>query len=240
MIVKVPRADRYRLEVIVSDRSAPQKHVCGGPTSSSPLPTAVAPPRSAPSGKSKPVDGDGRPGSWRRASKVDARQDAQARKPPLPTGTVQRWSTRRRAAAGRNNSLDRPDAGESRRASLAFGATYSSVPARAVSYRTFKLSNDPVRRELKTLSALMSTSRRCGRPLGRRKEPDTGARPYPARVADEAGPRGTMTRRLHVMDHHAVRRRTPQRHRHRPHISAIATRRFIVLTPSRSRSRQGK
>jgi hypothetical protein len=69
IVVNVIRGDRHRLEAIVSDRSAPQKHVwraniilataegCG---------TAEIMRRS---GKSKPVCGDGRRGSWRRASK---------------------------------------------------------------------------------------------------------------------------------------------------------------------------
>jgi hypothetical protein len=67
IVVNVPRADRYRLEAIISDRSAPQKHVwrdniiiatadgCG---------TAEIMRRS---GNRSPWCGDGRRGSWRRA-----------------------------------------------------------------------------------------------------------------------------------------------------------------------------
>ena len=91
IIVKVTRADRHRLEAIVSDRSAPQKHVwraniilatadgCG---------TAEIMRRS---GKSKPV-------VWRwqarfMAEGVDGLTRDKTRKPgklPLPTGTVQK------------------------------------------------------------------------------------------------------------------------------------------------------
>jgi hypothetical protein len=93
IIVKVTRADRHRLEAIVSDRSAPQKHVwraniilatadgCG---------TAEIMRRS---GKSKPV-------VWRWQARFMAEgvegltrdKTRKPGKPPLPTGTVQ-WST---------------------------------------------------------------------------------------------------------------------------------------------------
>jgi hypothetical protein len=91
IVVNVTRADRHRLEAIVSDRSAPQKHVwraniilataegCG---------TAEIMRRS---GKSKPV-------VWRwqarfMAEGVEGLTRDKTRKPgkqPLPTGTVQR------------------------------------------------------------------------------------------------------------------------------------------------------
>src|SRR5713226_3868578 len=120
IIVKVTRADRHRLEAIVSDRSAPQKHVwraniilatadgCG---------TAEIMRRS---GKSKPV-------VWRWQARfmaegirgADARQDAQARQ--TTAADRHRAESGRpgaRATTGRNNPLDRPDAGESRRGEL--------------------------------------------------------------------------------------------------------------------------
>jgi hypothetical protein len=94
IIVKVSRADRHRLEVIVSDRSAPQKHVwraniilatadgCG---------TAEIMRRS---GRSKPV-------VWRWQARFMAEgvegltrdKTRKPGKPPLPAGTVQKWST---------------------------------------------------------------------------------------------------------------------------------------------------
>ena len=69
---------------------------------------------------------------------------------------------------------------------------------------------------------LCRSSRPCGRPLGRRKEPDSGARPHPARVADEAGPCRHDDPRLQTSrHHHAVRRpQHPRRHRHRPQHAA--------------------
>jgi hypothetical protein len=144
--VNVTRGDRHRLEAIVSDRSAPQKHVwraniilataegCG---------TAEIMRRS---GKSKPV-------VWRwqarfMAEGVEGLTRDKTRKPgkqPLPTGTVQRVvDLAARAAAGRSNLLDRPDAGEGRRGELALVQrileAHQLAPHRI---RTFKLSNDP-------------------------------------------------------------------------------------------------
>jgi hypothetical protein len=76
-----------------------------------------------------PVHGGGNGGT-------DARQDAQARQ--TTAADRHRAESGRpgaRAAAGRNNPLDRPDAGESRRGEPAFGATYSrSTPTRAASH----------------------------------------------------------------------------------------------------------
>lgn len=145
-IVKVTRADRHRLEAIVSDRSAPQKHVwraniilatadgCG---------TAEIMRRS---GKSKPV-------VWRwqarfMAEDVEGLTRDKTRKPgkpPLPTGTVQRvvdlalgsppgetthWSGRMLAKA----------AGVSLRSVQRILEAHQLAPHRI---RTFKLSNDP-------------------------------------------------------------------------------------------------
>jgi hypothetical protein len=130
IVVNVTRADRYRLEAIVSDRSAPQKHVwrtniilataegCG---------TAEIMRRS---GKSKPV-------VWRwqarfMAEGVEGLTRDKTRKPgkqPLPTGTVQRVvDLALGPPARRSNPLDRPDAGKGRRGEPAFGATYPSRP----------------------------------------------------------------------------------------------------------------
>jgi len=129
IIVKVTRSDRHRLEAIVSDRSASQKHVwraniilatadgCG---------TAEIMRRSA---SPSQWFGSGRPGSWRRHRRADTRQDAQAQQ--TTTADLHRAESGRpgaRAAAGSNNPLDRSDAGESRRGEPAFGAT-EQVPA---------------------------------------------------------------------------------------------------------------
>jgi len=91
IVVKVTRADRHRLEAIVSDRSAPQKHVWRANII---LPTAEG--RDIDeimrrSGRSKPV-------AWRWQTRfmtedVDGPPRDKSRKPgkqPLPTDTVQR------------------------------------------------------------------------------------------------------------------------------------------------------
>ena len=146
IIVKVTRADRHRLEAIVSDRSAPQKYVwraniilatadgCG---------TAEIMRRS---GKSKPV-------VWRWQARFMAEgvegltrdKTRKPGKPPLPTGTVQRvvdlalgpppgetthWTGRMLAKA----------AGVSLRSVQRILEAHQLAPHRI---RTFKLSNDP-------------------------------------------------------------------------------------------------
>jgi len=146
IIVKVTGADRHRLEAIVSDRSAPQKHVwraniilatadgCG---------TAEIMRRS---GKSKPV-------VWRWQARFMAEgvegltrdKTRKPGKPPLPTGTVQRvvdlalgpppgetthWTGRMLAKA----------AGVSLRSVQRILEAHQLAPHRI---RTFKLSNDP-------------------------------------------------------------------------------------------------
>ena len=89
------------------------------------------------SGKSKPV-------VWRWQARFMAEgvegltrdKTRKPGKPPLPDRhRAESGRPGTRAAAGRNNSLDRPDAGESRRGEPAFGATYSrSPPTRAASH----------------------------------------------------------------------------------------------------------
>jgi hypothetical protein len=146
IVVNVTRADRHRLEAIVSDRGAPQKHVwraniilataegCG---------TAEIMRRS---GKSKPVVW-----RWQRrftAEGVEGLARDKTRKPgkqPLPTGTVQRvvdlalgppsgeathWTGRMLAKA----------AGVSLRSVQRILEAHQLAPHRI---RTFKLSNDP-------------------------------------------------------------------------------------------------
>src|SRR6266568_2831328 len=130
IVVNVTRADRRRLEAIVSDRCAPQKHVwraqiilatadgCG---------TAEIMRRS---GKAKPVVW-----TWQArfmAEGVDGLLRDKTRKPgkaPLPARD--RAAGHRpgdRAASGRSHTLDRPDAGEGGRCQLAVGATHSRGP----------------------------------------------------------------------------------------------------------------
>ena len=94
--------------------------MCGGPHHL-PLPTAVAPPRSC---AARQIQARGM--RWRPVhAEASSCARAQPGKPPLPTGTVQRVVDLALGPPPRNNSLDRPDAGESRRGEPAFGATYS-------------------------------------------------------------------------------------------------------------------
>src|ERR1035437_1593667 len=166
-----------------------------------------------------PVHGGGRRGA-------DARQDAQARQ--TTAADRHRAESGRpgaRAAAGRNNPLDRPDAGESRRGEPAFGATYSrSPPTRAASHPHVQAVERPeVPRETqRRRRPLCRSSCPCGCPLSRRKEPDSGARPHPARVADEAGPCRHDDPRLQTSRHHnaVCCPQYPRRHRHRPQHAA--------------------
>ena len=73
----------------------------------------------------------------------------------------------------------------------AFGATVSSRPtsSRRNRIRMFKLPTDPkFAGKLKGRRPLRRSYGPCGRPLGRREEPNPGVRPHPAGVADEAAP----------------------------------------------------
>ena len=91
IIVNVTRADRRRLEAIVSDRSAPQKHVWRANIILATADGCGTTEIMRRSGKSKPV-------VWRwqarfMAEGVDGLTRDKTRKPgkpPLPTGTVQR------------------------------------------------------------------------------------------------------------------------------------------------------
>jgi transposase len=146
IIVKVTRADRHRLEAIISDRSAPQKHVWRAN-----IILATADDRGTTeimrrSGKSKPV-------VWRwqarfMAEGVEGLKRDKTRKPgipPLPAGTVQRvvdlalgpppgetthWTGRMLAKA----------AGVSLRSVQRILEAHQLAPHRI---RAFKLSNDP-------------------------------------------------------------------------------------------------
>jgi len=125
-------------------------------------------------------------GSWRRASKADARQDAQARQTTAADRTVQRVVDLA-LAAGRNTT-DRPNAakagGVSLRSVQRILEAHQLAPHRI---RTFKLSNDPNSpRNSRTSSASMSILRPCGL-LSSTKRADFSARPT-SQVADEAGP----------------------------------------------------
>ena len=210
IVVNVTRADRDRLEAIVSDRSAPQKHVWRANIILATAEGCGAAEIMRRSGK-KPV-------VWRwqarfMAEGVEGLTRDKTRKPgkqPLPTGTVQRvvdlalgpppgeathWTGRMLAKA----------AGVSLRSVQRILEAHQLAPHRI---RTFKLSNDPKFAEKlkRRRRPLRRSPRPCGRPLGRREEPNPGARPHPAGFADEAGPCRDDDARLQTSrHHHAVR-----------------------------------
>src|SRR5580693_8908436 len=137
IVVNVTQADRLRLEAIVADRSAPQKHVwrakvilatadgCG---------TAEIIRRS---GKSKPV-------VWTWQARFMAKgvegllrdKTRKPGKPPLPPTTVQRVvDLALGRPAGREHPLDGPGTCQGGRSEPAFGATHpGSSPTRAAPY----------------------------------------------------------------------------------------------------------
>src|SRR5512132_3998288 len=78
--------------------------------------------------------------------------------------------------------------------------------------RTFKLSRDPQFASKVRDVALRRSAGPCRCPLGRREEPDPGARPHPARLADEEGTSRHDDPRLHPPRHHDLVRR-PERAR---------------------------
>src|SRR6202171_1293172 len=136
IVVNVTRADRHRLEAIVSDRSAPQKHVWRANIILATAEGCGTAEISRRPGKSKPVVC-----RWQArfmAEGVEGLTRDKTRKPgkqPLPTGSVQRVvRPGARAAAGRSNPLDRPGAGEGLRGEPALGATYPRGPPRKLPY----------------------------------------------------------------------------------------------------------
>ena len=111
IVVQVTRADRRRLEAIVADRGAPQKHVIGVPISSSPRRMAAVPPRSCGVGQGQAggVDLAGaaladaaRLCATRRASPASRRWRAK----PFSGWSIWRWGRRRarpRTGAAKNS-----------------------------------------------------------------------------------------------------------------------------------------
>src|ERR1700724_1826243 len=212
IVVNVTRADHLRLEAIVADRSAPQKHVwrakvilatadgCG---------TAEIMRRS---GKSKPVVW-----TWQArfmAEGVEGLLRDKTRKPgkpPLLPNTVQRvvdlalgappgesthWTGRELAKA----------AGVSLRSVQRILEAHQLAPHRI---RTFKLSMDPEFVEkLRDIVGLYVEN--------------PGTRPHPARSADEEGPRWDDDPRLQTPWHNdaVCRPQCARRHRHRPQHAA--------------------
>src|SRR5882757_703362 len=136
IVVNVTRGDRHRLEAIVSDRSAPQKHVWRAHIILATAEGCGTVEIMRRSGKSKPV-------VWRwqarfMAEGVDGLTRDKTRKPgkqPLPATVVQRVvDLTLGPPPGDATQLDRSDAGESGWREPAFGATHPrSAPTGAAS-----------------------------------------------------------------------------------------------------------
>ena len=122
--VQVTLDDRRRLEAIVSDRNAPQKHVWRAKIILATADGCGTFEIMRRSGKAKPV-------VWRWQARFMAEgvegltrdKTRKPGKPPLPAATVQRVVDAL-CAAGRSQPLDRPDAGEGGGREFAIGATH--------------------------------------------------------------------------------------------------------------------
>src|ERR1700730_477781 len=222
IVVNVTRADHLRLEAIVADRSAPQKHVwrakvilatadgCG---------TAEIMRRS---GKSKPVVW-----TWQArfmAEGVEGLLRDKTRKPgkpPLLPNTVQgvvdlalgpppgestHWTGRELAKA----------AGVSLRSVQRILQAHQLAPHRI---RTFKLSKDLEFVEKHIVGLYVDPPAHA---VVLSEESNPGARPHPARSADEEGPRWDDDPRLQTPWHNdaVCRPQCARRHRHRPQHAA--------------------
>src|SRR4029077_402069 len=220
IVVNVTRADRLRLEAIVADRSAPQKHVWRAKVILSTADGCGTAEIMRRAGKSKPVVWP-----WQArfmAEGVEGLLRDKTRKPgkpPLPPNTVQRvvdlalgpppgesthWTGRELAKA----------AGVSLRSVQRILEAHQLAPHRI---RTFKLSMDPEFVEkLRDIVGLYVDPPAHAVVLS--VEPNPGTRPHPARSADEEGPRWDDDPRLQTPWHNdAVRRPQCARwHRHRP------------------------
>jgi Homeodomain-like domain len=191
--VKVTPDDRRRLEAIVSDRNAPQKHVWRAKIILATADGCGTSEIMRRSGKAKPV-------VWRWQARFMAEglegltrdKTRKPGKPPLPAATVQRvvdlalsappgeashWTGRMLAKA----------AGVSLRSVQRIPEAHQLAPHRI---RTFKLSNDPKFAEkLKDIVGLYVDPPAHAVVLSVDEKPNPGARPHPAGLADETGPR---------------------------------------------------
>src|SRR4029077_140734 len=224
IVVNVTRADRLRLEAIVADRSAPQKHVWRAKVILSTADGCGTAEIMRRAGKSKPVVWP-----WQArfmAEGVEGLLRDKTRKPgkpPLPPNTVQRvvdlalgpppgesphWTGRELAKA----------AGVSLRSVQRILEAHQLAPHRI---RTFKLSMDPEFVEkLRDIVGLYVDPPAHAVVLS--VEPNPGTRPHPARSADEEGPRWDDDPRLQTPWHNdaVCRPQCARRHRHRPQHAA--------------------
>jgi hypothetical protein len=186
IVVNVTRVDRRELEAIISDRSAPQKHVWR---------TAIILATAEGCGTARSCADPVNRSPWYgfMAEGVEGLTRDKTREPgkkPVPAATVQNvvglalgpppaeathWTGRMLVKA----------AGVSLRSVQRILEAHQPAPHRI---RMFKPSSDPKFAE-KLKYVVGRSARPRSRSLGRREKQDSGARPYSAVAADEAGVR---------------------------------------------------
>ena len=151
-----------------------------------------------------------------------ARQDpALARSAARAGGHRQGGGADRDRAAARGDALDGRRHGQGGRHQRLLGAAHlEGARPRAAPHAPLQaLERSRLRAQAaRRRRPLCRSAGPCGGAVGRREEPDPGARPHPARPAPEEGPRRHHDARLQApRHHHAVRRpQRARRHRHRP------------------------
>ena len=239
IIVKVTRADRHRLEAIVSDRSAPQKHVWRANIILATADGCGTTEIMRRSGKSKPV-------VWRWQQRfcregVDGLLRDKTRKPgkkPLAAATVAKSWRCRAAAAPRSHPLDRPHGRRGGRRQPARGAAHlGGEPSSAASGPHLQAVERPeFRRKRSRMSSASTSTRRtmpwCSRSM-RRSQIQALDRTQPG-LPMKPGRCGTMTHdykrngtttlfaALNVLDGTVIGRCMP-RHRHQEFIRFLNT-----------------
>src|ERR1700730_8931202 len=171
IVVNLTRGDRLRLEAIVADRCAPQKHVWRANVILATADGCGTTEIMRRSGKSKPVVW-----TWQARFMAEGvegllREDAQAWQAPA---AAQHRSAGSRfglgAAAGREHPLDGPGTCQGGRSEPAFGATHpGSSPTRAAPYPDVQTVEGPggCRAAQGHRRSLCRSSRPRRRPLGR-------------------------------------------------------------------------
>ena len=232
--VSVSAADRRRLEAIVADPKTPQKHVWRARiillTADGIGTTAIM----AATGKSKTC-------VWRWQERfMEAGVDGLLRDKTRPPGKAP--IADERVAEVVRLTLTPPPHEATHWTVRAMAKTVGMAVATVQdiwkahglaphSWRSFKLSNDPafVSKLEDIVGLVCRPAGPCGGAVDRREVADPGARPHPARPADEEGPRRHHDPRLQAQRHHDVVRRAEragwhvtgrnmQRHRHQEFI----------------------
>ena len=188
--VKVTRTIAVRLRRLCPIATR-RRSMSGAPKSSLQRPTAAARPRSC-ADPARPKTVVWRWQAWPKASTAHARQDAQTRQAAAagghgavsvdlalsaPPGEASHWTGRilAKAAGVSLRSVQR----------ILEAQQLAPLASERSSCRTIPSSQ----RTQGHCRPLRRPARSCGGPLGRRKEPNPGARPHPAGLADETRPR---------------------------------------------------